>query len=93
VCGLALALALTAPTAGASSCAKLRAHRDVAPIEAYDAKPGTARVFAMQPKQNPRNVVTYGAFQRKIDCMIRELVVPRLARDRPNISSSTRTSA
>lgn len=83
--GLALALALTSPTAGAFSCAKLRAHREVAPIEAYDAKPGAPRVFAMQPKQDPRNVVTYGAFRRKIDCMIRELVVPRLARDRPNV--------
>jgi hypothetical protein len=83
--GLALAFGLTAPTAGASSCAKVRAHREVAPIEAYDAKPGTARVFAMQPKQDPRNVVTYGAFRRKIDCMIRELVAPRLVRDRANI--------
>jgi hypothetical protein len=71
--------------AGASSCAKLRAHREVAPIEAYDAKPGAPRVFAMQPKQDPRNVLTYGAFRRKIDCMIREVVVPRLARDRPNV--------
>ena len=82
---LSLVLALTAPTAGASSCAKLRAHREVAPIEAYDAKPGAPRVFAMQPKQDPRNVVTYAAFRRKIDCMIREVIVPRLARDRPNV--------
>jgi hypothetical protein len=82
---LALALALTAPGAGASSCAKLRAHREVAPIEAYDAKPRTPRVFAMQPKQDPRNVVTYAAFRRKIDCMIREVVVPRMARHRPNV--------
>jgi len=38
----------------------------------------------MQPKQHPRNAVTYAAFRRKIECMIREVVVPRLARDRPN---------
>src|SRR4051794_25415698 len=82
---LGLALALTAPAAGASSCAKLRADRALAPIEAYDAKPGAPRVFAMQPKQDPRNVVTYGAFRRKVECMIREVVVPRLARNRPNV--------
>jgi predicted amidohydrolase len=81
-----LALAVLPASASArTGCAKLRAHREVAPIEAYDAKPGAPRVFAMQPKQDSRNAVTYGAFRRKIDCMIREVVVPRMARDRPNV--------
>jgi predicted amidohydrolase len=92
--GPALALALAAAAVvpavahaddADASCAAARAHREVAPIEAYDAKPGAPRVFAMQPKQDPANVVAYASFRRKIDCMIREVVVPRMARDRPNV--------
>ena len=51
------------------------------------------RVFAMQFKQDLRHVVTYGSFRTKIECMIREYVVPRLARRGARTSSrSTRTS-
>jgi hypothetical protein len=39
----------------------------------------------MQFKQEIRNVTTYKAFRKKIECMIREYVVPHLARHRPNI--------
>ncbi len=50
-----------------------------------DPKPGAPRVFAMQFKQEIRNVVTYAGFRRKIDCMLHEYVLPHLARNRPNV--------
>jgi hypothetical protein len=43
----------------------------------------------MQFKQDVRNVVTYAAFRTKIECMVREWVVPSLARDRPNVVAFT----
>jgi hypothetical protein len=88
-----LALPLAVTSAAATSCAQVRADREVAPIEAYDPRPGAPRVFAMQPKQDVRNVVTYASFRRKIDCMLRQIVVPRMAPNRPTSSSSPRTSA
>jgi hypothetical protein len=63
----------------------VRAHRELPVVEAYDPKAKAPRVFAMQPKQDAANVVTYARFRRKIDCMIRELVVPRMAKRRPNV--------
>lgn len=39
----------------------------------------------MQFKQELRHVVSYASFREKIDCMLREDVVPRLAPDRPNV--------
>ncbi len=39
----------------------------------------------MQYKQEARNVTTYAAFRRKIDCMLRRYVLPHLARHRPNL--------
>ena len=39
----------------------------------------------MQFKQEIRNVVSYGSFRRKIDCMLREYVLPHLAKHRPNV--------
>ncbi|MDQ6915705.1 MAG: hypothetical protein M3155_07845 [Actinomycetota bacterium] len=47
------------------------------------------RVFAMQFKQEVRNVTTYAAFRTKIECLIREDVVPRLAAGRPNVVAFT----
>ncbi len=49
---------------------------------AYDAKPRAVRVFAMQFKQEARHVETYASFRRKMECMVREYVTPRLARGR-----------
>jgi hypothetical protein len=80
-----LALPLAGTSAAATSCAQVRADREVAPIEAYDPRPGAPRVFAMQPKQDVRNVVTYAGFRRKLDCMLRQIVVPRMAWNRPNV--------
>jgi hypothetical protein len=83
----ALAL-LPVPAASAQSppsakaCAKTNAGRTAPPVIAYDPKPGSVRVFAMQLKHEVRHVQTHAAFRLKIECMIRQYVVPRLARGR-----------
>jgi hypothetical protein len=95
VAGLAL-LALTAPAPAAAAppavpspsdraCAGVRAHRSVAPALALDPRRRAPRVFAMQVKQDPRDVVTYAAFRRKVECAIRTQVLPHLAHGRPNL--------
>ena len=81
----ALPATATAATPSASQCKRTQAKRQAPVVEAFDAKRGAPRVFAMQPKQELRNVVTYAAFRRKIECMIRRDVVPRMARGRPNV--------
>jgi hypothetical protein len=78
-------LAIPSGAQAASSCARVDAKREIAPITALAPKQGAPRVFAMQLKQDPRNVVTYATFRRKIDCMLRQDVVPFLARGRPNV--------
>jgi glycerophosphoryl diester phosphodiesterase len=82
----------TAPNAAAMpspptkrECKATRAHLHTPPIENLDPEPGAPRVFAMQFKQEIRNVTTYGAFRTKIECTIRRYVVPHLARHRPNV--------
>ena len=84
-----LAVALLAPgtesAAAASGCAGTSAHREVAPVVSYDPQPSAPRVFAMQFRQDPRNVVSYSTFKRKVDCLLRADVVPRLAHGRPNL--------
>jgi hypothetical protein len=89
---LALFLACAAPRASAAApppsaktCAAFAAHRTRPPIQSYDAHGGGVRVFAMQFKQEARNVVSYGSFRTKIECLIRRDVVPHLAHDRPNV--------
>jgi hypothetical protein len=72
-----------APTAG--RCAATRAHREITPILALHHVKGAPRVFAMQFKQEPRNVVSYTSFRRKIECLIRADVVPHLAHGVPNV--------
>ena len=39
----------------------------------------------MQFKQEAHQVVSYDAYRTKLECMIRDDVAPRLARDRPNL--------
>jgi hypothetical protein len=74
-----------APAAPTSSCAGWAAHRSRPPIVTYDPRPGAPRIFAMQYKQEARNVVSYASFRTKIDCMLRRYVLPHLARGRPNV--------
>ncbi|MBV8955727.1 MAG: hypothetical protein JO179_16445 [Solirubrobacterales bacterium] len=81
-------LALLPPRAfGAApaGCAAVAAHRTHPAIEALDPRPGAPRIFAMQYKQEARNVVSLGRFRTKIDCMLRTYVLPHLARSRPNV--------
>jgi hypothetical protein len=84
-----LLAALCTPAAAAAAeppgCEGSRASRWVDPIENLDPRPGAPRVFAMQVKQDARHVVTYASFRRKVECLLREVVVPRKARDRPNV--------
>ncbi|HEX8120579.1 MAG TPA: glycerophosphodiester phosphodiesterase family protein [Solirubrobacteraceae bacterium] len=73
------------PPPSAATCRDVRASRSTPTIQTY-AKDGDApRVFAMQFKQELRHVETYESFRTKIECMIRERVLPRLARHRPNV--------
>ncbi len=73
------------PAPDAQRCAGVRAHRTLPVTESYDARPGAPRVFAIQYKQDLTNVVTYDSFRVKIECLLREDVLPRLASDRPNV--------
>jgi glycerophosphoryl diester phosphodiesterase len=68
-----------------SQCRRTKARLHTRPIKNLEPKKGSPRVFAMQFKQEVRHVTTYGAFRKKIECMIREYVVPHLARHRPNV--------
>jgi hypothetical protein len=97
-CASALSLAVLAmpaaaraeeapPPPSAQQCEAVRAHRSLPPILALDPQAGAPRVFAMQYKQEVASVVTYASFRTKIECMIREDVVPYLARRRPNVVS------
>jgi hypothetical protein len=85
--GLAWALACSPASAApsAQSCAGWAAHRSKPPIVTYDPRPGAPRIFAMQYKQEARNVVSYASFRTKIECMLRRYVLPRLAKGRPNV--------
>jgi hypothetical protein len=76
-----------AGAAGAASgrCARSLAHRSAPAIRSFDPRPGAPRIFAMQYKQEARNVVSYGSFRAKIECLLRAYVLPHLARHRPNV--------
>jgi glycerophosphoryl diester phosphodiesterase len=73
------------PPPSKAECAATNASRTAAPIVSRDPAPGAPRVFAMQPKQELRHVVSYAALRTKIECMIRRYVRPYLARKRPNV--------
>jgi hypothetical protein len=73
------------PPPSAAACQQARASRTLPAIDTYAPRPGAPRVFAMQFKQELRHVETYATFRTKIECMVRETVVPRLATGRPNV--------
>src|SRR5256714_13614736 len=78
---------LVPPAPSAEQCAAGRAHRSLPPIQALDPLPHAPRFFAMQFKEDAANVVTYESFRIKIECLIREDVVPLRAKRRPNVVS------
>src|SRR5438046_1378507 len=73
------------PPPTAARCAAVQAHRSLPPVLALDPRPRAPRVFAMQYKQEVRNVVDYAAFRTKIECLIRDDAVPYLSPRRPNV--------
>ena len=73
------------PPPSKDACIAARAHRSLGTIEARGSRRHGLRVFAMQLKQEARHVVTYASFRTKIECMIRERVLPRLAHGAPNV--------
>ncbi|HEU0024703.1 MAG TPA: glycerophosphodiester phosphodiesterase family protein, partial [Thermoleophilaceae bacterium] len=73
------------PPPSSSECRAARAHNSLGTIEAYGSRRKGLRVFAMQLKHEARHVVTYASFRTKIECMIRERVLPRLVRGAPNV--------
>lgn len=73
------------PPPSAAACERTRASRQEPPIETYAPEDAAPRVFAMQFKQELRHVETYATFRTKIECMVLELVQPRLAQGRPNV--------
>ncbi len=68
-----------------TACKTTNASTHLPAIVAPDPAPHAPRVFAMQFKQDLANVATYRTFRTKIECMIREYVLPHLARHRPNV--------
>ena len=78
---------MSAQVADAASCTSLRADRWLAPIKALDphAPTGTLRVFAMQFKQEPRHVITYATFLNKLECSIKDTVVPNRVKGRTSL--------
>ncbi len=73
------------PPPSAAECAAVRAPRTVAPVVAAHRKGGGVRVFAMQFRQDPANVVSAATFRRKVECDLRTSVLPHLSRTRPNV--------
>lgn len=71
--------------AGRRACGKTAARRSTPAIRALSRRKGGPRVFAMQFKQELRNVVSYRTFRNKIECAIRRYVLPNRAKHRPNV--------
>lgn len=84
----ALSLAAAGPASAAPTkrtCAALRADRTVATKVSSSPGRGTPRVFAMQVKLDASQVRTSASFGNKIECLLRERVLPHRAKGRPNV--------
>ena len=68
-----------------SACRATRAGSTAPPLRSFSSRPGGVRVFAMQFKQEARHVTSYASFRRKIECMVREYVLPHRSRRVPNV--------
>jgi glycerophosphoryl diester phosphodiesterase len=74
------------PPPTAADCREARASRSLPTItNTTGAGRRAPRVFAMQFKQELRHVETYDSFRTKIECSIRDRVLPDLAKGRPNV--------
>jgi len=77
------------PPPSRHECEVTMASRLATPIESFHPDDSGPRVFAIQFKQALENVTTYERFRKKIECIIREYVKPRMADDRPNVVALT----
>ncbi len=68
----------------APGCAALRPHR-WAPASGVTNPRGDLRVFAIQYKQDVRNVETYQSFRTAMDCLVRDFVLPHRVPNRPTL--------
>ena len=85
----AVALLSAGPAAAATptkrQCRSLRADRTVATKVATAPAKGAPRVFAMQVKLDANQVRTMDSFALKVECLLRERVLPHRAKGRPNV--------
>ena len=86
----AAAVLLSAGPAAAATptkrqCQSLRADRTVATKVATAARKGAPRVFAMQVKLDANQVRTMDSFALKVECLLRERVLPHRAKGRPDV--------
>ncbi len=82
---VAAAPAAAAPNPTATQCDAARATRNHPTRVNADPKPGAPRVFAVQMKLSARDVISSGAFARKVECLLRDQVLPHVATGRPNV--------
>ncbi len=68
-----------------ATCRRFRADNRARPVVNLARRGNGPRVFALQYKQDLRNVVSYRSFRAKIECLIRDYVAPHLAKRRPNV--------
>ena len=66
-------------------CQSLRADRTVATKVATAPAKGAPRVFAMQVKLDANQVRAMDSFALKVECLLRERVLPHRAKGRPNV--------
>ena len=68
-----------------AACVAARADNLAKPVVNLHPDPTAPRVFAIQFKQDLRHIVSYDTFRTKIECMIRDYVLPHLSQRQPNV--------
>jgi glycerophosphoryl diester phosphodiesterase len=75
------------PAPTKAECGQTSARTHLPAVVSRAPRPGAPRVFAIQYHQELRHVETYETFRTKIECLLLQYVVPRLARNRPNVAA------
>jgi hypothetical protein len=84
VLGAAIVAAALMGMAGSAAAARPCSHWG-RPALAADPAPHALRVFAIQFEQRPAQIASAADYRRAIDCALRTVVLPHLARHRPNL--------
>jgi hypothetical protein len=84
VLGAAIVAAALMGMAGSPAAARPCSHWG-RPALAADPAPHALRVFAIQFEQRPAQIASAADYRRAIDCALRTVVLPHLARHRPNL--------